>query len=303
MRNVDFLTSLVKLSGWALCAGAAALLARQVLAPQLVMLFSALEMHNAEGVGTGLAYLILLASMAAKLMPNADRGIVPAIVIITVCVGLVRVKVENGRMTDAQGRYEAELAAYEEAQRSKEAAIRDALADPDLDAVAPYLARKLEARANLAAARAMPLPLLPVEPHTGWDAWLVNVAGQAGLEAATAILIKVFGGKCGELLALILMPMWGRREEEPTTPRAAMLRFEGVEPEALDDEARRGLDLETATWRGLPLGEAKRRNGVLWPTLETQIGGRTVFVGSQPARRLAGQADPKRARPRLVAMS
>ncbi|MEM7677622.1 MAG: hypothetical protein AAF449_16625 [Myxococcota bacterium] len=254
----------------------------------MVNLLTDLGMHNASQVGTGLAFLVLAGAVVSKTSKAEGRSVARAIAIITVCVALVRVKVVNDHMAEAKAKYTAEMAAYNEARANKAAAIADAKADPDLNAKAPYLHRKREARANLEKARAMPLPPMPVRPNTGWFVWAVDVGGAAGIEAATATLIKLLGGACGAPLMFLLAPAW-RREEILVEDALA----QGIDLNRLDDEARRGLDLTAGTWRGLKLGVSKRRQGALWPTLAGHD--RTVFIGSVPARRLAGEAvAPKR---------
>ncbi len=285
----------------------AGLLTNCVLAPQLVNLLADLPMHGSYGIGTGLAFLILVASVVAKAMKSNGEGVGWAIVIVTVCVVAVRVKVVNGQMTEQRTKYESARTAYEEARSNKDAAVAEAKADPDINAKAPYLNRKREARERLAQARAMAVPSVPLKPAVGWDAWIVAVVGPAGLEAATAVLIKLLGGACGGALAFLLAPL-GRRDEGredvvktiASAARAAGLDTDEVavrgpvngalelDVRSLDAEARLGLDLEAGTWRGLLLGDPKRRKGVLWPTLKTE-GKRTMFVGSVPARRRAGE--------------
>ena len=274
---------------WVACVMISGLLTKFVLAPQLTNLFDDLGMHGASEIGLGLAFLILVASMASKVAHSADKSILVAVTIITVCVALVRVKVVNEKMGRAQAEYVAAMQVYNEAKANKEAAIAEAKADPDLHAKAPYLSRKREARAQLKLARKMPLPEVPVAPNTNWDAWMVSVLGPAGLEAVTAILIKFLGGKCGQLLMFALIP-FGIRQKEEAEAEASSEKpnpLMGVQEQLLDKEARQGLNLGAQTWRGLPLGEPKLRKGVLWPTLANST--KTVFIGSVPARRAAGE--------------
>ena len=284
--------------------GGAGWLTANVLAPQLINLLTDLQMRGAATIGFGLAFLLLAASVVGKTQPAAGGGVTAAILIVTACVVVARVKVVNDDLAKARADYEIALAGYKTAKTNRDEAIAEAKADPDLDAKAPYLSRKREARATLAAARAMPLPRRPATPNTGWDAWMVAVLGPAGLEAATALLIKQLGGACGGPLAFLLAPLWRREvdvavgataasgsaaaaaEDETSAPPTRAIT---VDVQRLDAEARLGLALDAGTWRGLPLGAPKRRKGVLWPTLKT-VGKRTVFVGSVPARRLAGES-------------
>ena len=295
--------------------GVASSLTACVFAPQLVNLLSDLQMPGATMIGTGLAFLILVASIVAKTMSAQGDAVGRdavgrAIVVITVCVAIVRVKVVNEHVAEVRAAYDAAKDEYDEAKKTKDAAVDEAKADPDLNAKPPYLNRKREARANLAKARAIPLPPMPVASgDLGWDAWLVAVVGPVGLEAATAVLIKLLGGACGAPLAFLLALLARREEEEgalssstaagvphpvveETGARSAAARElnQLVDVRRLDAEARLGLDLSAGTWgtwRGLELDEPKRRKGVLWPTLKRE--GRTVFIGSVPARRLAGE--------------
>ena len=279
-------------------------LTANALAPQLNNLLTDLHMDGAITVGFGLAFLLLAASIVGKTQPAAGGGVTTAILIVTACVVVARVKVVNDDLMKVRSAFETEMAIYAEAKKNRDNAIADAKADPDLNAKAPYLHRKREARAHLAQARAMPLPARPAAPNAGWDAWIVAVSGPAGLETATALLIKQLGGACGGPLAFLLAPLWRREVDVAVGATAASgsaaaaatdetsappTRAITVDVQWLDAEARLGLALDAGTWRGLPLGAPKRRKGVLWPTLKTE-GKRTVFVGSVPARRLAGES-------------
>ena len=282
------------------CAGAS-WLTHQVLAPQMVNLFEAVGMHGAHKIGQGLALMILAASVAAKVSTSVDVSISRAILVITCCVALVRVKVVNDEWDKALAKFQAQRAAYDEAKANKDAAIQDAKDDPDLNAEAPYLHRKREARANLEKARAMILPNIPEAPHSGWDAWLVSVAGPAGLEAASAILTKFLGGKCGELLALFIALIWAPPHRDREEDQKNQTHTPSINLNALSDEARHGLDLNAGTWRGLTLGTPALKGGVLWPTLAH--GKRKTFIGTVPARRMAGEKVSTRRRTQRLGKS
>lgn len=270
----------------------------QVLAPQLTSLMTVLHLPAADQIGSGLAILILVGAAVSKMSKTGGQSVSWAIIVLTMCVGITRAKVVTGQMNSSEARYVAERAAYDEAKRNRGSAIEVALADPDLRARPPYLNRKREALANLAAAQGLALPPVPVKPTTGISDWLLQVLGPAGVEAATAVVIKFLGGQCGASLVLLLAPVWARQKgfRQADGDVSAKDEFQGVDLSRLDQHAREGLDLDAGTWRGLPLGGMKPRRGVMWPTL-AKGRGRTIFVGSVPARRLAEEKFGQPSRP------
>lgn len=112
--------------------------------------------------------------------------------------------------------------------------------------------------------------------------WVIILAPVV-VEFSGAILIKVIGAAA----AMWMSSVPARRDDEVQVAVQRHEVLKDVDIDALDDEARRGLDVVAGTWHGLKLGAAKARRGVMWPTLADAK--RTVFIGSKPALQMAGQ--------------
>ncbi len=224
--------------GGLLVAGSTALVfaAHASLTPQLNQLFEIVGMHGAQGIAFGLTTILLgAAALVGARGGQGARAIAYAIIGLTACVALTRAKVVGDRLSRAKAVYQAELTAYETAKANRDAAIAEAAADPDLNAKAPYLNRKRDARAALSRARAMALPDIPVEPSSGVLTWVIAVGGPAGIEAVTAVLIELLGVGLGAGWALLLGPLFVRTGSATT------------ELEAAEREDDRTLDLESPT--------------------------------------------------------
>lgn len=243
-------------------------------------------------MGVTLAAMLAVASVV---VPLTGRGRGLAVLAVTVLsFGLGAARVRHG-LVEAQAAVDApriEAQARLDARLARADAARDA-------AVAVAQESKWKTRetgraharhaAEVAAAKAeiiVPERAPRVSLSTmSWTDWAV-VAAPVIVEFAAALLVKAIGAALAQWLLVLGAP----RREEAVTPEASEVVATsggGVDASKLSAAAQRGLDLNAGTWRGLALGEAKLRGGVLWPTLADAK--RTVYIGTVPARRMAGE--------------
>lgn len=124
----------------------------------------------------------------------------------------------------------------------------------------------------------------------------------APLEMATAVIDEEEVGDEDDLFDARLMP-------DGLHPAFFSFRFDRIEavfeaePDSLGaeawEEAKQGLNLTAATWRGLRItagpqwtkriGTTRRR--YIWPVI-AEVSGRTVFIGTQAALRIVAQTPP-----------
>ncbi len=205
-------------------------------APQLTQLFDLVGgFEHTHELGLGLAFLLAMAAGATKFVPGARWKIFGVIALVTCCVAATRVNVVQRQMQAAQAAYDAEATTYE-ARYDQAMQLRTtqlaAARKKDAEGTAkgwPKL--RAEAAEMTVAAMAIPLPTKPVQPNTGWLAWVLGVFGPAGLEASTAVLVEMFSPILlgGWIFALI--GVWYRRRKRVSVDALAQIDAVGQETE------------------------------------------------------------------------
>lgn len=232
----------------------------------------------------GLSIALAVGAVVGPLMGKGKGLAVFAVTLLSVGLGLGRMK---------HGLEEAQVAA--DAPRGKAIAARTAcitaVTDKYASKVANYTgsyptkmnlkwsAAETKETTECRATHAIPEKVMVTLGSLGAKEWILIMAPVV-VEFAGAILIKVIGAGTAAWMSPV-----ARREDTVPVARHAVLN--GVDIDALDNEARRGLDVVAGTWHGAKLGAAKARNGVMWPTLAAAK--RTVYIGSKPALQMVGQ--------------
>lgn len=256
---------------------------------------------HATVIGGCASLLIVGAAASAKLVKNvvAGRVILASLGILAVAMALSRYNIEANKTA---ARAEAALVAAkteraasvarqkvirDEAQARRDAAIAKANARIALGYAKQVPVWRAEGRRDLERAEAIVVPeiivpALNIRPHQKFR-WIA-VVGPSAVELSLALLLELMAGTWGHLLAARL------REETMTLTQATHAMLKDVDVSKLSDAAREGLDALQGTWRGLALTTPKLRDGVMWPVLAAPK--HTVYIGSVPARRLAGEKVP-----------
>ncbi|MEL7367686.1 MAG: hypothetical protein AAFN74_02155 [Myxococcota bacterium] len=263
---------------------AATALAHFALAPQLGQLTEAVGLH-AE-VGYAVAYVVLAASLISA--GSNDRSISRGLWVLTACVFMARGSVVmtatqadasayEAKANAAKAAHQAALATYAAAVEARNETIAAAKGDPDINAKAPYLKRKAQARQRLADALALPVPAkpaltLPQRPSTSWLDIAVQIAGPAGTEAVTAFLVKAIGTRIGAGWLFVLAPLFVRRRTEVIEAADALAVKEsalaGLERQLA--EANKARAMAEAQTKALT-EELKAERGRTWAIVDQQV--------------------------------
>lgn len=218
MNAIKNATNATLLTGATVALSAMAYLA---LTPQLEQLIHATGMHGARSMALGLTATMIAGAIAAKMWKGGGAAMSWAILALTVCVALTRANVVIDELAKADAAYEAAVATYETKAEERAKAIAKAEAKAKRGEEKKWPRLRKEAAAELAVARALPVPQRPAKPNASTLTMVVSIAGPAGIEAVTATILKLIGNALGAGWLALLAPLWAKREEKPTVEPAA----------------------------------------------------------------------------------